>query len=444
MENEETTLVGVRGSQHAVDLGDPFINSALVHTASACLIFFVVFIFVLPGILLTTIKREKPFVPQDMRPAGRAALQSLTGPDRPLVMCMINVSSYHREPPMRYSPDQVPSPWCSHVVFPLAGAVDWTEDMLHYDYTHKITHPNLYRDMVRLKKVRPALRILVSVGEHETSNSLFRYAAESMHSTVQFCSAVLRWTLGNGFDGLVIHHMFTGSTEDNRRGIVILLQKLWVHFERHGLTLVLVFESEADIFDTPLLGGKICSYVDYAVVVAHGFRNQVFADFASPLQGSGLRNQTLDFDSAIERAISSGVPVHKLIPSVSFESVAYTLDEGTGHSPGSILLAGRSHGRPGPITKNPGVLAYFELCRWLQMGNWTRVWDTRAGCAYAYSGDQWVTFEDVQSLTLKAEYVRNRSLAGVMIWDVTSDDYRGYCGPSNILVQTLHEQFQKH
>ncbi|KAM7311028.1 endochitinase-like [Ixodes scapularis] len=440
MENEETTLVGVRGSQAAVGLGDPFINSALVHTGSACLIFFVVFIFVLPGILLTTLKREKPFVLQDMRPPGSAASQQSAGPDRPLVVCMINVSSYNREPPMRYSPDQVPSPWCSHVVFPLSGAADWTEDMLHYDYTHKVTHPNLYRDMVRLKKVRPALRILVSVGDHETSNNLFRYAAETMHSTVQFCSAVLRWTLGNGFDGLVIHHMFTGSTDDNRRGIVILLQKLWVHFERHGLTLVLVFEPETDLFDKPLLGGKICSYVDYAVVVAHGFRSQVFAEFSSPLRGPG--NQT--FDSAVERAISSGVPVHKLIPSVSFESITYTLDDGSDHRPGSVLLAGMSRGLPGPITKNPGALAYFELCRQLQSGNWTRVWDPRAGCAYAYSGDQWLTFEDEQSLTLKADYVRNRSLAGVMIWDVTSDDYRGYCGPSNILVQTLYENFQKH
>lgn len=442
METEETTLVGVRGSQQAVDVGDPFINSAIVHTASACLIFFVVFIFVLPGILLTTLRRDK-HVEIDMRPMGRADRQyASAGPDRPLVMCMLNASSYSRPPAMRYSPDQVPSMLCSHVVYPLSGAADWTEDMLHYDYTHKITHPNLYRDMVHLKKARPLLRILVSVGENEVSNSLFKYAAETMHTTVQFCSAVLRWTLGNGFDGLVIHHMFSGPDPDRVR-VVILLQKLWVHFERHGLTLILVFEQDTDVFDKPFIGGKICSYVDFAVIVAHNFRSRIFADFPSPMRGAAYRNGSLDFESTIERAVNSGVPEHKLIVSVSFDAASYTLDESADHNPGSLVLAGRGQGNPGPITGNPGVLAYFEVCKQLQLGNWTRMWDPHAGGPFAYSGDQWMAYEDARSLTLKAEYLRNRSLAGVMIWDVTSDDYKGVCGNANVLVQALYDEFQK-
>ncbi|KAL1431222.1 hypothetical protein MTO96_014600 [Rhipicephalus appendiculatus] len=97
MENEETTLVGQRESQPAVDLGDPFINSALVHTASACLIFVVVFIFVLPGILLTTLRREKPYQ-VDMRPKTRLSRQAYDGPDRPLIMCMVNSTSFQRPP----------------------------------------------------------------------------------------------------------------------------------------------------------------------------------------------------------------------------------------------------------------------------------------------------------------------------------------------------------
>lgn len=443
MENEETTLVGQRGSQQAVDLGDPFINSALVHTASACLIFVVVFIFVLPGILLTTMRREKTYQ-VDMRPKTRMGRQAYEGPDKPLVMCMVNSSSFQRQAPMTYTFEQVPSNLCSHVVFPLSGAADWSDDMLHFDYTHKITHPSLYREMVRLKKERPALKILVSVGEYEVNNGLFRYAAESMHATVQFCSAVLRWTLGNGFDGLVIHRMFSGGPADqDRRGLIVLLQKLWVHFERHGLTLVVVFEPETEVFNQPLLGGKICSYVDYAVVVSHGFRGDVFAEFASPMRHRAWpQNGTVDFETAIQRALASGVPVHKLVASVSLDGTSYTLDEKADHKPGSMLLAGRPEGIPGLFTRCPGVLSYFEICRHLVFENWTREWDANAECPYAYSDDQWVAYEDPQSLMAKAEYVRNRSLAGVMIWDVSSDDYRGDCGPPNVLVQTLYHEFQ--
>ncbi|XP_075534803.1 chitinase-3-like protein 1 [Dermacentor variabilis] len=444
MENEETTLVGQRASQQVVDLGDPFINSALVHTASACLIFVVVFIFVLPGILLTTLRREKPYQ-VDMRPKTRLGRQVYEGPDRPLIMCMVNSTSFQRLPPMTYTFEQVPSNLCSHVVFPLSGAADWSDDMLHYDYTHKITHPNLYREMVRLKKERPALKILVGVGEYEVNNGLFRYAAESMHATVQFCSAVLRWTLGNGFDGLVIHRMFTsGSPGEDRRGIIVLLQKLWVHFERHGLTLVVVFEPETEVFNQPLLGGKICSYVDYAVVVAHGFRSDAFAEFPSPMRSRlpSPLNVTMDFDTAVQRALASGVPVHKLVVSVSLDGASYTLDDKSEHKPGSVLLAGRSEGIPGLFTRCPGVLSFFEICRRLVFENWTRAWDASAECPYAYSDDQWVAYEDQISLMAKAEYVRNRSLAGMMVWDVSSDDYRGDCGTPNVLVQTIYQNFQ--
>lgn len=442
MENEETTLVGLRGSQQAVDLGDPFINSALVHTASACLIFVVVFIFVLPGILLTTMRREKPYQ-VDMRPKSRLSKETYDGPDKPLIMCNVNSSSFQRPEPMTYTFHQVPSNLCSHVVFPLTGSADWSDDMLHYDYTHKITRPNLYREMVRLKKERPALKILVAVGEYEVNNGLFHYAAESMHATVQFCSAVLRWTLGNGFDGLVIHRMFMrDSPNEDRRGIIVLLQKLWVHFERHGLTLIVVFEPDTDVFDQPLLGGKICSYVDYAVVVSHGFHSDAYAEFPSPLRPRNRTNVTADFETAIERAMRSGVPIHKLLVSVSFDGTSYTLDDKADPSPGSVLLAGRPEGIPGLYSRCPGALSYFEICKRLLSDNWTRVWDANAECPYAYSDDQWVGYDDPQSLMIKAEFVRNRSLAGVMVWDVSSDDYRGDCGPPNILVQTLYQQFQ--
>ena len=33
-----------------------------------------------------------------------------------------------------------------------------------------------------------------------------------------------------------------------------------------------------------------------------------------------------------------------------------------------------------------------------------------------------ISYDDPQSLRLKAEYVRDQELGGVMVWDITSDD----------------------
>ncbi|XP_064475205.1 chitinase-3-like protein 2 [Ornithodoros turicata] len=444
MENEETTLVGIRGSNQAVDVGDPFINSALVHTASACLIFFVVFIFVLPGILLTTMRKET-FVETDNRPSVRVAKEvaEQKGRDRPIIVCLINRTSYDREPPMRYEPNQVPLQWCSYVVYPLTGAADWTEDMLSFDYTHKMTHPNLYKDLVLLKKTRPSVKILLSVGEMTSSSQLFSYASQSMYSTIRFCSAVVRWTLGNGFDGLLIHNLFPSEPDANTHKIVILLQKLWVNFERRGLTLAVVFEPDSDVFKHEMVGGRLASYLDLAIVVSHGFRSELVADFSSPMHRAPS-NQTFSFRSAIAKALQSGVPRHKLVATVSFDGNTYTLEDSANHDPGAFVQAGRSLGSPGRYTKTSGMLSYFEICQMLMKGNLSHSWDILAGCPYAYADDQWVGYEDEESLALKANHVLNESLAGVVVWDVTSDDYLGHCGDPHVLIKTLYQQFNKN
>jgi hypothetical protein len=45
-------------------------------------------------------------------------------------------------------------------------------------------------------------------------------------------------------------------------------------------------------------------------------------------------------------------------------------------------------------------LAYYEICQKLQQG-WTRVWNEEQKVPYAYSGKEWVGYEDVESLKHK-------------------------------------------
>ena len=37
------------------------------------------------------------------------------------------------------------------------------------------------------------------------------------------------------------------------------------------------------------------------------------------------------------------------------------------------------------------------------------------------SGDQWITYEDVNSAILKAQYAKGEQLAGVFVWSVDTD-----------------------
>lgn len=59
---------------------------------------------------------------------------------------------------------------------------------------------------------------------------------------------------------------------------------------------------------------------------------------------------------------------------------------------------------------------------------WTIVQDEKTKVPYAYKGNQWVGYDDIASVNLKARYVKEQNLGGAMIWSIETDDFRGKCG----------------
>ena len=55
-----------------------------------------------------------------------------------------------------------------------------------------------------------------------------------------------------------------------------------------------------------------------------------------------------------------------------------------------------------------------------------------------YLHRNWIGYEDPESLTTKVDWVRERGYAGVMNWAIDMDDYRGVCGPKDVLMDVLH------
>jgi chitinase len=52
---------------------------------------------------------------------------------------------------------------------------------------------------------------------------------------------------------------------------------------------------------------------------------------------------------------------------------------------------------------------------------WTRSWDTNAQVPYLTSGTYFLSYDDSHSVGLKAQYVRNQNLGGVIIWNAFGD-----------------------
>ena len=56
---------------------------------------------------------------------------------------------------------------------------------------------------------------------------------------------------------------------------------------------------------------------------------------------------------------------------------------------------------------------------------------------YAYKGNQWVSFDDRDSLRAKTRWIRERGLGGGMIWALDLDDFNGVCSQGKYPLLTV-------
>ena len=72
-------------------------------------------------------------------------------------------------------------------------------------------------------------------------------------------------------------------------------------------------------------------------------------------------------------------------------------------------------------------------------GKWSIVWDDVGKQSYTYSGDTWISYEDVCSVVEKKNYARDMKFAGMALKDLSRDDQRGDC-----VERTLPENTDPH
>ena len=80
---------------------------------------------------------------------------------------------------------------------------------------------------------------------------------------------------------------------------------------------------------------------------------------------------------------------------------------------------------PIPRIRRSGIPRWFNLhghsSEDLDRSSFKRYWDDVAKAPFLYNGDLWITYEDAESLAYKVEYIKEKGLAGIMIWEYAHD-----------------------
>uniref|UniRef100_T1KLW3 GH18 domain-containing protein n=2 Tax=Tetranychus urticae TaxID=32264 RepID=T1KLW3_TETUR len=104
----------------------------------------------------------------------------------------------------------------------------------------------------------------------------------------------------------------------------------------------------------------------------------------------------------------------------------------------SAPFYGRRAGNPGIYTK----AACYEICNNMKRHGWTKEWDDVGQVPYAYHEDQWVGYEDEESLMIKMKLIKDEGYGGAMIWSIDMDDFNGECGNKNALLQVINDNLK--
>ncbi|XP_077494967.1 chitinase-3-like protein 1 isoform X1 [Amblyomma americanum] len=362
------------------------------------------------------------------------------------VVCYFNHTSYRREEPMSFRTGHIPAPYCSHIIYASVG-VDDEYELVAKDPAFDIERSG-FAKFASLKKRYRHVSVMVAIGDDIGDSNAFQRMSTQKQDVVAFARNVASWLQQYRYDGVVIQWKMPVNRRNDSgakasryrqklRGVAAALRdSLGANSE-----LFVAVPNNEELRRTYFNFDELSRHVDRFLVVGNwvlrpedGSREESsstvkFTAFADPL------NDVLQTRHALVGAGNVQL-FRKFCFVLSVGARTYTLLSSGKHN---AHAAASGPGKPGPYTRQPGLLAYYEVC--------SQTWPTAVQgtfASYVARDDQWVGYLDasnVQRLLRMALYKHRAACLGV--WDVSLDDFRGVCGdafPFTKVVSGWHDQ----
>lgn len=228
------------------------------------------------------------------------------------------------------------------------------------------------------------------------------------------------------------------SRAQEKQGFVQLVKGLWAALQQRQLILSIVVSGEKKIIDQAYNMRELIQHVDWITVRAYDYHN--YHDGKTGLIAPLVTSDSLSVDVAIKHLIQQGATANKLILGIPAFARTFTLKDEQQHGLNAQITGA---GEAGKFTKHPGFWSFYEVCLRIKRDGFDIVRDTtqKGVSAYAFHKNQWVTFDDVETVRVKAKYVKEMQLGGSMISSVDLDDFQGKfgCGKYPLLNTLNHE-----
>lgn len=272
-------------------------------------------------------------------------------------------------------------------------------------------------------------------GWNEGSIKYSKMASEP-EARAKFVQSVVEFLDKYNFDGLDLDWEYPGARGGHsydKQNFVRLLQELKEAFKPKQYLLTAAVSAGKWFIDPAYDIGQVSRYLDLINLMAYdyhgGWETKTGMNaplFNSPKHDLSKDDAMLNVNWSVNYWLQQGAPAEKIMLGVGSYGRSFTLDKA---SVNGINSPASQKGQAGPYTREPGSLGYNEICEAFQRqpNSWTIVRDPDYLAPYAYNDRQWVGYDDMQSLALKAQFAKSMGLGGMMMWSIETDDFLGRC-----------------
>ncbi|KYN43441.1 putative chitinase 2 [Trachymyrmex septentrionalis] len=374
--------------------------------------------------------------------AALAVFASASADSTKKVVCYYGSWAGYRNGDGKYDISQMDSTLCTHMIYGFVGINSDGSIRVLDAWNDLADNYGLggFKKFGDLRKKSPSTKMMVAIGGWNEGSSTFSTVAGSSTLRQKFAKNAAEFLDKHGFDGFDIDWEYPnqrGGKEADKKNFVEMLKAVKTELKKKGKILSIAVgaaESLATLSYDPI--SQIAANVDFINLMTydlHGTWDGVTGHHAglySPTSGDKL-----NVHAAVLYWLKKGCPPEKLILGVPFYGRAFTLSNSNNNGIGAPS-SGPS--LSGPYTQEGGYLGYNEICTKLKEGGWTVIHGNKEKSPYAYKGNQWVGYEDEQSIKVKADYVKEKGLGGLMTWSIDTDDFRGICGTKNPLLKAMN------
>lgn len=126
----------------------------------------------------------------------------------------------------------------------------------------------------------------------------------------------------------------------------------------------------------------------------------------------------LNVEAVVRYWLASGCPREKLILGIPTYGRTFTLASAANNGVGAFAIG---PGNIGSFISEAGFLPFNEIC--YNVNGWTRFWEPQQKVPYAVKNNQWVGYDDLESVAIKLNYILANDLGGAMFWSLETDDF---------------------